>query len=87
MSGSNTEMPQFIASLRQQIDTLTQEQADALKRATYLGMTPDEAKVYDARRVKITELMGQFVEIRQAHAGQPAWRSTPPLSKGIKQHV
>jgi len=63
------EMADLIQRLRQQIDALTQEQADALKRATYLGMTPDEAKVYDARRIKITELMGQLVEIRQAQAG------------------
>jgi hypothetical protein len=69
MTSPKEEMADIIQRLRQQIDALTLEQADALKRATYLGMTPDEAKAYDARRIKITELMGQLVEIRQAQAG------------------
>ena len=52
--------------LRNQIDELTREQIDALKKATYVGMTPDDAKAYDARRIKITSLTQQLAEMRQA---------------------
>jgi len=44
---------------------LTEEQSKALKSATYLGMTPDQAKQYDARRKEITQLMQEFLRLQQ----------------------
>ena len=46
--------------LRQEIEKLTQEQSEALKTATFVGMTAEEAKIYDARRRRITELVEQL---------------------------
>ena len=43
--------------LKEEIDRLNQQQSGALKTATYLGMTPDEAQEYDQRRSRITELV------------------------------
>lgn len=46
-----------VQKIRQQIERLTDEQSEALKTATYLGMTAAEAQTYDARRRQITELV------------------------------
>jgi len=46
--------------LKEEIDRLNQQQSQALKTATYLGMTPDEAQEYDQRRTRITELVMQL---------------------------
>jgi hypothetical protein len=52
--------------LKQQIDALTQQQTQALRQATYLGMTTDEAKEYDARRNEITRLARELSSLTQA---------------------
>jgi hypothetical protein len=39
-------------------------QHEALKRATYLGMTPDEAKVIEERRKNITALVDQLAKLK-----------------------
>ena len=46
-----------VQHLRDEIEKLTQEQSEALKTATFVGMTAAEAKIYDARRRRITELV------------------------------
>ena len=46
--------------IKQEIDRLTERQAHALKQATYVGMTPEEAKEYDQRRSEITKLLRQL---------------------------
>jgi len=51
--------------LKQKIQLLTEEQSKALKSATYLGITPDQAKQYDERRKEITELMQEFLRLQQ----------------------
>ena len=60
--GEATEMT---TRLRQEIDDLIDEQTEALKRATFIGMTPDDAKMYDARRQTITRLRQQMAEIQK----------------------
>ena len=60
--GEATEM---MTRLRQEIDDLIDEQTEALKRATFIGMTPDDAKMYDARSQTITRLMQQLAEIQE----------------------
>lgn len=44
-----------IHRLKEEIDKLTCQQADALHLATLVGMTPDEAEEYDQRRQRILE--------------------------------
>ena len=51
--------------LKQKIQVLTEEQSKALKSATYLGITPDQARQYDERRNEITELMQEFLQLQQ----------------------
>lgn len=55
-----------VLCLRQEIEKLTQEQSEALKTATFVGMTAEEAKIYDARRRRITELVEQLRGLRNA---------------------
>jgi hypothetical protein len=49
--------------IRQEIDALKQQLDDALKTATFVGMTADEAKTYDARRQRLTSLVEQLREM------------------------
>lgn len=55
-----SETVNAVHRLKQEIDRLTDDQSRALKQAIYVGMTPDEAKEYDARRTRITELVQQL---------------------------
>jgi hypothetical protein len=50
--------------IRQEIDNLKQQLDDALKNATFVGMTPDEAKTYDARRQRLTFLTEQLRQMQ-----------------------
>lgn len=52
-----TDTVSAVHRLKQEIDRLTQEHAKALKDAVYIGMTQEQAQVYDQRRKKITELI------------------------------
>ena len=57
---------QSIERLKQEIVRLTREQTEALKTATYVGMTSDEARRHDERRAKITHLSQQLVRLQKA---------------------
>ena len=59
------EATDMTTRLRQEIDDLIDEQTEALKRATFIGMTPDDAKMYDARWQTTTRLIEQLAEIRK----------------------
>jgi Asp-tRNA(Asn)/Glu-tRNA(Gln) amidotransferase C subunit len=64
-----TEPPEHesaVHRLKEEIDWLTKEQSEALLTATYLGMTPDEAKEYDSRRDKILKLVEQLRQLEKA---------------------
>jgi hypothetical protein len=52
--------------LKNEIDALTDVQIEALKQATYVGMTPDEAKQYDERRKKIAHLIRELTVLERA---------------------
>ena len=45
--------------LKHEIDRLFDLQHDAVEQSIYLGMTPDETKVVEARRKQIPELVGE----------------------------
>ena len=55
-----------VERLKEKIDTLTEEQAQALQTATYLGMTPDEATEYDHRRSRILTLIEELERLETA---------------------
>lgn len=53
--------------LKQEIDDLTAQQLEALRSATFVGMTPVEAQEYDARRAQI---LGKIEELRRMELAQ-----------------
>ena len=55
MRSEGSEATEAIHRLKEEIDKLAEQQSEALKRATYLRMTTDEAKEYDERRTRILE--------------------------------
>ena len=52
--------------LKEEIGRLTKQQTEALQSATYLGMSPEEAKQYDARRARILKLVEQLHQLEEA---------------------
>lgn len=65
MRNNESETGAAIQRLQQEIDSLGQQQAEALKTATFVGMTSDEATEYDERGEKITELIRQLKLLRK----------------------
>jgi len=57
---------EVLRKIKQEIEKLSKEQIDAMKAATYVGMTPDEAKAYDLRRQRITALTHELRLLEQA---------------------
>lgn len=55
-----------IEDVKAEIDLLTAQQTNALQMATFLGMTPEEAKEYDNRRSRITRLVKQLAMLTKA---------------------
>ena len=51
-----------VQRLREEITVLESEQLRDLERATYLGLTTEEATKLDARRARILRLKGQLGE-------------------------
>jgi Ribonuclease G/E len=49
MLSERSQTAEAIHRLKEEIDKLTNQQTEALKTATYLGMTTDEAKEYEQR--------------------------------------
>jgi hypothetical protein len=69
---SFAEAPDHVKAVKRlhtEIQRLTDEQDDAIKTATYIGMTPAEAKVYDALRTTVLKLTEQ---LRQLESGWSA---------------
>ena len=46
--------------LREEIDRLTAQQIEAMKTATFVGLSTDEAKEYEERRAKISALVEEL---------------------------
>jgi hypothetical protein len=57
MREDQSETVAAIYKLNQDIDSLSEQQAEALKTATFVGMTSDEVIEYDKRGEKITEMI------------------------------
>jgi hypothetical protein len=50
--------------LQQEIATLAEEQAHALQKSIYVGMTTYEAEEYDERRKRIKGLLQELAAVR-----------------------
>ncbi len=55
-----------VHNLKEEIDRLTEEQTEAMKSATFIGLTTDEAKEYEDRRSKILQLVDQLRMLEEA---------------------
>ena len=64
-SSGSSETVAVAHRIKQEIDRLTDEQAKALRSATFTGMTPDEARDYDERRKAITKLIRDLELLRK----------------------
>ena len=53
-----------IQQLKRNIEKLRQEHAEALKRATFVGMDNDEAKVCDERRDQIKQMAEELSRLQ-----------------------
>jgi hypothetical protein len=52
-----TDSAESVKRLKVEIDVLADEQAEALRSATYIGMSPQQDKECDDRRSRILSLM------------------------------
>jgi len=60
------EMGASCERLKEEIDRLTEQQSETLRAATYIGMTPDEAREYDNRRDQILALLRELENLGRA---------------------
>jgi hypothetical protein len=68
------DTPKFvdtIQGIRREIENLRQELSNALMTATYVGMTAEEAKTYDARRQRLTALIERLRELDGKAQAEP----------------
>jgi len=61
-----SETTEAIHRLKEEIDKLTEQQTEALKMATYVGMTPDEATEYDQRRARIMQYVQDLKTLEES---------------------
>ena len=57
-------VPETVEILKKEIDRLFELQREALQRATFLGMTAEEAKQIEERRKVITALVDRLVKAK-----------------------
>ena len=62
---TNPKTVAAIDKLKQDIHSLSEQQAEALKTATFVGMTSDEVIEYDKRGEKIKEMIRQLTFLQK----------------------
>jgi len=60
----DTDTSAMIKQMTEEIYRLAEEQVRALKKATFLGMTTDEANECDSRRGSISRLIGEVQHLQ-----------------------
>ena len=66
MTGPNNSNPLLrIQQLKRNIEKLRQEHAEALKRATFMDMNPDEQRTWDERRRQMTEMAKELSRLQR----------------------
>jgi hypothetical protein len=66
MLRDHTKTADAIHRLKEEIDKLTEQQTEALRMATFVGMTTDEAKEYEERREKILEYVNDLKVLEES---------------------
>ena len=66
MLRGRSQSAEAIHRLKEEIDKLTEQQIQALRSATCLGMTTDEAKEYEERRDMILEYVKDLKMLEQS---------------------
>lgn len=61
-----SDTAEAVHRLKEEIDKLTLQQAEALRMATLVGMTPDEAQEYDARRKLILKYVHDLAVLEES---------------------
>lgn len=65
MSSSDpTDSQRTVEELEQEMHARCELQHDGLKRATFLGMTPEEARLMGERRERITAIVDRIARLR-----------------------
>ena len=68
-----TDAPDHVKAVKRlhtEIQRLTKEQDYAIKTATFVGMTPTEAKAYDALRTTVLKLTEQLRQLELGWSGK-----------------
>ena len=65
-SNDGTSTTDTVHKIKEEIDRLTELQSDALKNATFVGMTPEEAQEYDSRRTQILNLVNRLETLEKS---------------------
>lgn len=68
MSGNDIITAKEAKDLAEELSRLTHAQYEALQKASYLRMSPDEAAEYDQRRIRIGELCGVLGKFKPSEA-------------------
>jgi hypothetical protein len=61
-----SDTAEAVHRLKEEIDKLTLQQSKALRMATLVGMTPDEAQEYDARRILILKYVHDLAVLEES---------------------
>jgi hypothetical protein len=69
MHSSSKQPTSSLEQLKNELNRLSQEQADAYGDAVYVGMTPEFARQCDERRRKIQMLVEELVQRCQERSG------------------
>jgi hypothetical protein len=69
MSSRRTDVNTTINRLKEQVERLREEHSQAIKSATYLGVTREQALENDARRKRISALYSQIAELERERDG------------------
>jgi predicted ATP-grasp superfamily ATP-dependent carboligase len=64
-TSKRSDTVEAVHRLKQEIDKLSEQQSEALKMATYVGMTAEVARECLARRLRITELTQKLVNLER----------------------
>jgi hypothetical protein len=62
---NSSDLTSIVHKLQRIINTLTEQQTEALQSSTYVRMNPEEAKDYDDRRNMIVELTEKLNRLRR----------------------
>ena len=81
-SGDSLSNSTTVDHLKQELADLTQKQSEAITTATFLGMTPNEAKEYELRRDQIAGLKAKI-----RHLDEQLDKPTATLSGTVEKII